>query len=148
MNDIIFVEDLLNINTLLYHIDIVDGNIIRELARRRMQKYDNTVRVLRFNNIRCYVSKINAVFQSFRCPNCNTFFSRTLNLEPLNTCSEGVKNVYPKNVYQTQETLFDKLDSFEIECTTEQTLFKNLAIFNSEAICADEKSFKVTHLKK
>ena len=34
MNDIPIVEDLLTLNILLYDIDIVDGNIVGELARR------------------------------------------------------------------------------------------------------------------
>ena len=33
MNDIPIVEDLLTLNILLYDIDIVDGNIVGELAR-------------------------------------------------------------------------------------------------------------------
>ena len=81
MNDIPIVEDLLALDILLYDVDIVDGNIIGELARRSVQKYDNTVRLLRYNNHICYVSNINAVFQSFRCPNCDIFFNRTFNLE-------------------------------------------------------------------
>ena len=40
MNDIPLVGDLLTLNILLYDIDIVDGNIIGELARRSVQKYD------------------------------------------------------------------------------------------------------------
>ena len=47
MNDIPIVEDLLTLNILLYDIDIVDGNNIGELARRSVQKNDNTVRLLR-----------------------------------------------------------------------------------------------------
>ena len=43
MNDIHIVEDLLTLNILLYDIDIVDGNIVGELARRSVQKYENTV---------------------------------------------------------------------------------------------------------
>ena len=101
MNDIPIVEDLLTLNIVLYDIDIVDSNLIGELARRSLQKYNNTVRLLRYNNHICYVSNINAVFQAFRCPNCDTFFNRTLNLERhLTTCSERVINVYPMNVYQ------------------------------------------------
>ena len=145
MNDTPFVEDLLSLNIVLYDIDIVDGNIIGELARRSVQKYENTVRLLRYNNHICYVNNINAVFQCFRCPNCDTFFNRTFNLERhLTTCSERVKNVYPRNVYQIRETLFDKLDSFGIKYTSEQKLFKNLAIFDFESVCVQEETFRDT----
>ena len=43
MNDIPTVEDLLTLNILLYDIDIVDENIVGELAGRSVQKYENTV---------------------------------------------------------------------------------------------------------
>ena len=72
-NYIPIVEELLTLNVLLYDIDIVDGNIIGEFAERSVQKYDNTVSLLRYNYHICYVSNINAVFQSFRCPNCDIF---------------------------------------------------------------------------
>ena len=145
MNDILFVEDLLTLNIVPYDIDIVDGNIIGELARRSVQKYENTVRLLRYNNHICYVNNINAVLQSFRCPNCDTFFNRTFNLERhLTTCSKRVKIVYPRNVYQIRETLFDKLDSFGINYTIEQKLLKNLAIFDFESICVQEETFRDT----
>ena len=149
MNDIPFVEDLLTLNIVLYDIDVVDRNIIGELARRSVQEYENTVRLLRYNNHICYVNNINAVFQPFGCPNCDTFFNRTFNLERhLTTCSERVKNVYPKNVYQTQETLCDKLYSFGMENTNEQILFRNLAIFDFESICVQKECFKDTDTTK
>ena len=81
INGIPIVEDLLTLNILLYDIDIVDGNIIGELAKRSVEKYDNNNRLLRYKNHIHYVSNIHAVFQSFSCPNCDTFFSRTFNLE-------------------------------------------------------------------
>ena len=81
MNDILTVEDLLTLNILLYDIEIVDGDIVEELARRSVQKYENTVRLLRYNNHICYMNNINAVFQSFCRPNCDTFLNKTLNLE-------------------------------------------------------------------
>ena len=59
-----------------------------------------------------------------------------------------MKNANPKIVYQTQETLFDTLDSFEIEYTNEQTLLKNLAMINFESICVQEESFKGTDTTK
>ena len=143
MNDIPIVEDLLTLNILLYDVNIVDGNIVGELVRRSVQKYENTVQLLRYTNHICYVSNINAVFQSIRCPNCDNFLNRTFNLERLlTTCSERVKNVYPRNKYQIRETLFDKLDSFGINYTSEQKLFKNLAIIDFESICVQEETFR------
>ena len=65
MNNIPTVENLLTLNKLLYDVDIVDGNIVGELARRSVQNYENTVRLLRCNNHLCYVNNINAVSQSF-----------------------------------------------------------------------------------
>ena len=121
----------------------MDGNIIGELAKRSVQKYENTARLLRYNNHICYANNIDAVFHYFRRPICDTFFNRTINLQRcLSICSERVKNVYPKNLYQTQETLFDKLDSFGTEYTNEQTFVKNIANFDFESICAQEESLK------
>ena len=99
MNDNPIVEDLLTLNILLYDIDIVDGNIVGELARRSVQKHEINLRLLRYNNHICYVNNFNAVFENFRCSNCDNFFNRTFNLgRHLTTCSGRVKNVYPKNV--------------------------------------------------
>ena len=61
MNDIPNVEDLLTLNILLYNMDVVDGNIVGELARRSLQQYESTVRLLRYNNHICYVNNIDAV---------------------------------------------------------------------------------------
>ena len=77
------------------------------------------------------------------------FFNGTFILgQHLTTCSERVKNVYTKNLKQTQETLFYQLDPFGIEYINEQTLFKNLAIFDFESICEQEESFNDTDTKK
>ena len=145
MNDIPIVENLLTLDIVLYAIDIMDRNIIGELARRSLQNINNTVRLLRYKNHKCYVSNVNAVFQAFRCSNCDTFFIRTFNLEQhFTTFSERVKNVYPRNVYQIRETLFDKLDTFGIKYTSQQKLSKNLVIFDFDSICVQEECFKDT----
>jgi len=52
------------------------------------------------------------------------------------------------NVYQIRETLFDKLNSFKIEYTKEQTIFRNLAVFDFESICVQEDIFKDTDTTK
>ena len=98
-----------------YDIDFVDGELIRELARRSIQKLERCVKLLRYNNHNSYVSDMKSFFKSFRCSTCDTTFSKTGNLERhLITCSERVKHIHPKNFSQLRGTLFEKLNSFNI----------------------------------
>ena len=93
----------------------------------------------------CYVDNIHALLKAFRCPTCDTYFQKTGNLERhLVRCSERVKHIYPRNVYQLHETLFDKLDSLDIQHTDDQKLFNNVAVFDLESICIPEENFKNT----
>ena len=146
MDDIPSVEDIVGINFFIYDVDLIDGAMVGELARRSIKKYEKSVQLIRYNRHICYVDIINALFKAFRCPTCDTYFQKTGNLERhLVRCSERVKHIYPKNVYQLRETLFDKLDSFGIQYTDDQKLFTNLAVFDFESICIpEEEKFKNT----
>ena len=145
MDDIPSVEDIVGIKIFIYDIDLIDGAMVGELARRSIKKYEKNVQLIRYNSPICYVDNINALFKAFRCPTCDTYFQKTGNLERhLVRCSERVKHIYPKNVYQLRETLFDKLDSFCIQFTDDQKLFTNLVVFDLEFICIPEEKFKNT----
>ena len=74
MTDIPKAEAMLQLNIFLYDIDFVDGELIGELARRSIQKFEKSVKLLRYNNHICYVKNINAMFKAFRCTTCDTFF--------------------------------------------------------------------------
>ena len=145
MDDIPTVEEISGLNICLYDVDIVEGSLVGEPARRSVQKHPNTVRLLRYNSHICYVANIHALFNAFRCTTCDCYFNRPGNLERhLTTCQERVKQVYPKTVYQLKETLFDMLDSFNIPYTDEQQLFEKVAIVDFESICVREDGFKDT----
>ena len=77
-NDIPIVEDFVHPKVFHHEINNVDGKIVSELARKGVQKYEGAVRMLRYNIHICYVSNVNAVFQSFSCPNCDTFFQKNI----------------------------------------------------------------------
>ena len=141
----ISVEDTVRINIFIYDIDLIDGAMVGELARRSTKKYEKSFQLIRYNTHICYVDNIHALFKAFRCPTCDTYFQKTGNLERhLGRCSERVKHIYPKNAYQLRETLFDKLDSFDIEYTDDQKLFNNLAVFDFDSICTLEEKFEIT----
>ena len=64
------------------------------------------------------------------------------------SCSERVKHIYPKNVYQIRETLFDQLNSIRILYTKQQALFKNLAVFDFESTFVREEGKIDTDTRK
>ena len=141
MDDIPSVGDIVGNNMFTYNIDFIDGAMAGELARRSIKKYEKNVQLIRYNSHICYVHNSNALFKAFRRSICDTYFQKTGNLERhLVRCSERVKHIYPKNVYQ----LFDKLDSFDIQYTDDQKLFGNLTVFDFESICIPEEKFKNT----
>ena len=149
MTDIPKVEEMLQLNIFLYDIDFVNGELIGELVRRSIQKFEKSVNFLRCNNHICYVSDMNSFLKSFRCSTCDTIFAKTGNLERnLITCSEPVKHIYPKIVYQLRETLFEKSDSFKIPYREDQKLFINLAISGFESIFFKEETYKNTETTK
>ena len=142
-HDFLVDEDMLVLKILLYDINIVEDNTLAELARRSVQKHEKTVGLLKYNSHGCY---INGVFQRFRFPNCDNCFNRASKLEQnLTTYSKRVEDVYPRNVYQIRETLFDKLDSFGFKYTSELKLFKDSALVDFESICLQEETFKDTN---
>ena len=67
ITDIPKVEEMLHLNIFLYDIDFVDGELIGELCRTSIQKYEKSVKILRYNNHICYVNNINALFKAFWC---------------------------------------------------------------------------------
>ena len=143
------MEEMLPLNIFLYDIDFVDGDLIGELARRSIQTFGKSVKLLRYNNHICYVSDMNSFFKSFRCSTCDTIFSKTGDLERhLITCSERVKHLYPKNVYRLRETFFQKFDSFNIPYKKDQKLLKNLAVSDFETISVKKETSKETETTK
>ena len=136
LDQIPVIENLVEENIFIYDFTIDDGEIVGELIRRSIERYEENIKLLRYNNHICYVNDINKFFKKFRCPSCDVFFNHSGHFNRhLRTCKERVKNIYPRGVYSLKETLFQKLENFSIAYPEDCTLFKNFAVFDFEAIC-------------
>ena len=63
VEDIAAVESFIEADFFFYVIDIVDGSMLDDFARRSVGKYSNAVRPLRYNSQICFVSNINSLFK-------------------------------------------------------------------------------------
>ena len=146
IDHLVFVENAIKHNIFIYDIDIEDGDFEGELARRSFQMYKNNINLLRYNNHICYVDDINTFFKRFRCPNFDTFIKRAGNFHRhVKSCKHRIQQFYPNSVYTLRETLFNKFDRFGIGYEEDQKLFKNVAVFDCEAICVPSNELKDTN---
>ena len=145
VEDLPVVEEIVQRNIFIYDFDIQEGEYVVELARRSIGRFDRTVKLLRFNNHIIDTNDIDSFFKCFRCPSCDTFFKRSEFLNKhLLRCKDRVKHIYPKNVYELRDTLFEKLEVFSLPVSEDNKLFKNLAIFDFESICVPTEELKET----
>ena len=139
------VEGIVERNKFIYDFDIHEGEYVGELARRSIGKFKSSVKMLRFNIHILHTNDIDAFLKCFRCPSCDCSFKRSDNFNRhLMSCKDRVRHIYPKDVYKLRETLFEKLESFNIPFSKDDTLFNNPAIFDFESICVPSDELKAT----
>ena len=130
IDDLPLVEGIIERNIFIYDFDFHEGEYVGELARRRIGKFEKTVKLLRFNNHIIHTNDIDSFVKCFRCPSCDCFFNISKNCNRhLMTCKDRVRHIYPNNVYTLPETLFEKLEGFKIPVSKDNTLFNNLFRF-------------------
>ena len=145
LDQIPIIENLVEKHIFIYDFAIEDGEIVGELIRRSIERFEENIKLLRYNNHICYVNDINKFFKKFRCPSCDVFSNHPGHFNRhLRTCEERRKNVYPRGVYSLKETLFQKLDNFSIFYPEDRTFFKKFGIFDFEAICDNSSEISST----
>ena len=75
MNGLPKVEDVAEKNIFIYDIEIEDVDFVGELARRKIGKYENRIKLLRYNNHIIHVKNIDNFFKCFRCPTSDAHLS-------------------------------------------------------------------------
>ena len=68
VEDLPFVEEIVQRNIFIYNFDIQEGEYVGELARRSIGRFDKTVNLLRFNKHVIHTNDIDSFFKCFRCP--------------------------------------------------------------------------------
>ena len=110
-----------------YDFDIQEGKYVGKLASRSIGKFDKYVEVLGFNNYMIHTNDFDSFFKCFQCPSCDCFFNKSSNfIRHLMSCKGRVRQIYPKYVFTLRETLFEKLEGFNIPVSKNKTLFNNL----------------------
>ena len=115
--------------------------MVGELSRSSAGLFQRSLSLVQYNNHECWVRNINSVLKNFRCQNCSKIFTTSWLLNRhFQTCDDKVKHTYPNGPNKLRETIFDELDDINIHVDENRRLFKNLAVFDFEAIAVPLKS--------
>ena len=79
--DLATVEDNAQKVVFPYKIDFAHRTMTGEIAKRSNVGNTINVRLIRFNNLVCWDSSLKVLFKSYRCPSCDQFSIKTVNLE-------------------------------------------------------------------
>ena len=110
------IEDLTELNISIYEIEVENDQLVGVLSRRSINKHSRSVTLLSYQNHICYTKDLCAVFNCFRCENCNTFFQKHANLRRhLPVCSEKVREKFPNSAYRLKETVFENFRNLELQ---------------------------------
>ena len=111
------------------------------LSHRSINKNSKSIKLLRYQNHICYTQDINAVFNSFRCDNCNNFFrSIQSGVDIYQFVIICERNKYPSSAYLLKEMVFIKISKFDITVLENIRMFDNFAVFDFESICVAENN--------
>ena len=134
--DLPVVEEIMQRNIFLNDFNMQEGDYVGKLAKQCIGKFDKTIGLLRFNNHIFHTNDINSFFKCSRCPNCDNLFHESDHfIQHLLRSKDRVRHIYPENVYELSETLFEKLKEFNLPVSEEIELFNYLTIFVFGLIC-------------
>ena len=126
------VQDIVQVDILMSDVDFVDGSTIGELARRSVGKYRNSVRLLTYTSLICFVSNINAFFNFYLFPSCESINDSFGNQERHLKIAKRDLNLFPKEFISIAKNLV-----WEIRVLwwilEQGSQFRKLFIFNSWA---------------
>ena len=147
-NDITILEELIDRNIQIFTILLDDDSkMFAELTRRSSMNRLQTTSLLRYENHICWTADINKFLKKFRCYICDHFYDRSYNLvNHMKNCSESTQHKYPSGAYQLSDTIFDRLEEFNIIVPDELRLFPNLIVYDFESKTVHDSTVKNTEL--
>ena len=147
-NDIPILEELIDRSIQIFTILLDDDSkMFADLTRRSSMNRLQTTSLLRYENHICWTADINKFLKKFRCYICDLFYDRSYNLvNHMKNCSETTRHKYPSGAYQLSDTIFDRLEEFNIIVPDELRLFPNLIVYDFESITVLDSTIKNTEL--
>ncbi len=129
------LEDLFNLNIVMYSAELKGNRVVGLINRRSLSKFHETAYLLQWDDHVCYITKLSALFNLYRCTHCQKFFRYNSKLiVHERTCEKKTKHEFPTGVYQLELSIFERLQAFDIHVPHELRFYEHAVVYDWEAI--------------
>lgn len=125
-------EHLLKVNFEVYSLteDGFASSVYTPIVLQETTMYVNL-----YENHISYIKDLSMCAQKYRCTTCDRHFKQSNDLHRhQRVCSNKTKFVYPSGFHNAQESIFDRLDKYEIRVPEDEHTFEWYICYDFEAL--------------
>ena len=138
IDDMTLLEDCFNVKIKVYSIN-EDANV--NVIFDSISSNSNVVYLNVYHNHLSYITNYTKFIKKFQCLKCSKLFKREWNMKRHNkNCFERTKLIFPGGFHNTNQTIFDKLHSLNINIPERDRYYPYYAVWDMEAVLSKNDS--------
>ena len=139
LHDLIVIEDLFEINVMVYELAEFENDIVCRLIQNLQKIYPKTMKLNLFKNHFSYIFHFEKYSNIFQCAQCDVLWYNQRNYnQHLKHCQGQVKYTYKGGVFRLTPTIFEELTELGIPVPKSDRFYPYFSVFDFECILSKE----------
>ena len=139
LHDLLFVEDLFQINVLVYELAECENDTVCRLIQNSCKIYPKTMKLNLFENHFSYIFHFEKYSSIFQCLKCDVLWYNQMNYnQHIKHCQGQVKYTYKGGVFRLTPTIFEELLELGIPIPKSDRFYPYFSVYDFECILSKE----------
>ena len=139
LHDLLFVEDLFEINVLVYELAEFENDIVCRLIQNSRKIYPKTMKLNLFKNHFSYIFHFEKYCSVYQCLKCDVLWYNQMNYnQHIKHCQRQVKYTYKGGVFRLTPTIFEEVVELGIHVPESDRFYPYFSIYDFECILSKE----------
>ena len=139
LHDLLFVEDLFEINVMVYELAEFKSETVCRLIQNSRKIYPKTMKLNLFENHFSYIFYFEKYSSTFQCLKCDVLWYNQKNFnQHIKHCQGQVKYTYKGGVFRLTLTIFEELLDLGIPVPKSDRFYPYFSVYDFECILSKE----------
>jgi len=132
--DLCAVEDLFEVNLMVYELSNETGSVVARLIQRSREIYAKTVNLNLYNGHFSYIFDFSKYAHSYACLRCSKMWNDSWAYHRhVKSCTFDVRYKYPGGIYQNPKTIYEKLQEHGVSIPAHDRFYPYCSTFDYES---------------